>query len=107
MEAKALDSCTGSGITSGVASVPAAAGCDAPTRPEATVPITMPMANVTVTRRVARTLRFRAQAVNSLSCMPMLFTPPSRSYGCGLYLEPAQNFGTGLYFEPAENLTTR
>src|SRR6266478_7265085 len=119
MEAKALDSCTGSGITSGVASVPAAAGCDAPTRPEATVPITMPMANVTVTRRVARTLRFRAQAANSLSCMPMLFTPPSRSYGCGLCLEPAQNYGCGLHLElaqnfgcrlrlePAKNLTTR
>src|ERR1700730_3857357 len=75
MEAKALDNCTGSGIASGVASVPAA-GCDATTRPEATVPITMPMANVTVTNRVARILRFCAQAANSRSCIPMLFTPP-------------------------------
>jgi hypothetical protein len=36
--------------------------------------------------------------------MPMLFTPPSRSYGCGLYLEPAQKFGCGLSLEPIPEL---
>src|ERR1700676_2145597 len=77
MEAKALDNCTGSGIASGVASEPTA-GCDAPTWTEIMVPINIPMANVMVTNRVATILRFRAQAANSRSCMPILFTPPYR-----------------------------
>ena len=48
------------------------AGCEAPTRPEITVPINMPMASVTVTNSVAIIFRFRAQAANSRNCIPII-----------------------------------
>src|SRR5271163_2965396 len=70
---KELEDGTGSGTTSGVALVPEKLSAFmADTRPETTVPIIMPAANVSATNAVAKILRLRAQPTNSFTCSPIV-----------------------------------